>query len=78
MPGPESILIVVGRDQEDLYEYFRWGFGQTPGVEVVRDRRLGERRDRGHRLGPPDDRCKTDRQWAAVARAELLASRAAS
>ena len=73
MPGPESILIVVGRDQEDLYEYFRWGFGQTPGVEVVRDRRLGERRDRGHRLGPPDDRRKTDRRRAAAARAELLA-----
>ena len=31
-----GILIVVGRDQADLYEYFRWGFGQTPGVDPER------------------------------------------
>jgi len=50
-----GILIVVGRDQADLYEYFRWGFGQTPGVEIVMDRRLGERRDRRDGQGPPED-----------------------
>jgi len=67
-----GILIVVGRDQADLYEYFRWGFGQTPGVEIVMDRRLGERRDRRDGQGPPEDRRKADRRRVA-ARAELLA-----
>jgi hypothetical protein len=68
-----GILIVVGRDQRELYEYFRWGFGRTSGVEVVLDRRLGERRDRGNGHGPSDDRRKTDRRRIAAARAELLA-----
>jgi len=67
-----GILIVVGRDQADLYEYFRWGLGQTPGVEIVMDRRLGERRDRRDGQGPPEDRRKADRRRVA-ARAELLA-----
>jgi hypothetical protein len=70
-----GILIVVGRDQGELSEYFRWGFGRTPGVEVVLDRRLGERRDRGNDHGPSDDRRKTDRRRTATARAELLARR---
>jgi hypothetical protein len=68
-----GILIVVGRDQGELYEYFRWGFGQTPGVEVVLDRRLGERRGRRNGQAPASDRRKTDRRRAAAARAELLA-----
>ena len=68
-----GILIVVGRDQADLYEYFRWGFGQTAGVEIVMDRRRGERRDRRDGQGPPDDRRKADRRRVAAARAELLA-----
>jgi len=68
-----GIVIVVGRDQGGLYEYFRWGFGRTPGVEVVLDRRLGERRGRRNGHGPSDDRRKTDRRRTAAARAELLA-----
>jgi hypothetical protein len=70
--GP-GVLIVVGRDQAELHEYFRWGFGQTPGVEVVMDRRLGERRGRREDGGSPDDRRKADRRRVASARAELLA-----
>ena len=70
--GP-GIIIVVGRDQAELYEYFRWGFGQTPGVEVVMDRRLGERRGRSDGRGSADDRRKADRRRVASARAELLA-----
>jgi hypothetical protein len=68
-----GILIIVGRDWGELYEYFRWGFGRAPGVEVVLDRRLGERRERrdGHWLS--DDRRKADRRRTAGARAELLA-----
>jgi hypothetical protein len=68
-----SILIVVGRDQADLFQYFRWGFGQAPGVEVIVDRRLGERRGRRKSQGSPDERRKTDRRRAAATRAELLA-----
>ena len=70
--GP-GVFIVVGRDQAELYEYFRWGFGQTPGVEVVMDRRLGERRGRSDGRGSADDRRKADRRRVASARAELLA-----
>ena len=73
MAGAGGILIVVGRDQGELYEYFRWGFSQTAGVEVVLDRRLGERRDRRNGHAQPDDRRKSDRRRVAATRAELLA-----
>jgi hypothetical protein len=68
-----NVLVVVGRDQGQLYEYFRWGFGQTPGIEVVLDRRLGERRGRRNGHGPQDDRRRADRRHSAATRAELLA-----
>jgi hypothetical protein len=67
-----AVVLVVGRDQRELYEYFRWGFGRTPGVEVVLDRRLGQRRRRKDGGGLPDDRRKADRR-AAGSQAELLA-----
>jgi hypothetical protein len=67
------ILIVVGRDQRTLYDYFRWGFSRTIAVEVVLDRRLGERRSRRDGHGSGDDRRKKDRRRAAATRAELLA-----
>jgi len=68
-----DILVVVGRDQGELYEYFRWGFGQVPGVEIVLDRRLGERRHRPDRQDVGAERRKSDRRRAAGARAELRA-----
>lgn len=67
------VLIVVGRDQKTLYDYFVWGFGRTLGVEVVLDRRLGQRRGRRDGQAPEDDRRKGDRRRAAATRAELLA-----
>ena len=67
------VLIVVGRDQATLYDYFRWGFGRTVGVEVILDRRLGERRGQRDGHGLADDRRKKDRRRAAATRAELLA-----
>ena len=73
MVGSAGILIVVGRDQGQLYQYFRWGFSQTSGVEVVLDRRLGERRGRRDGHGPEDERRRADRRQAAATRAELLA-----
>jgi hypothetical protein len=73
MAGASPILIVVGRDQGDLYQYFRWGFSHTPGVEVVLDRRLGQRRGSLDRQGPVVERRRSDRRRAAATRAELLA-----
>ena len=73
MAGMAGTLIVVGRDQADLYQYFRWGLSQTPDVEVVLDRRLGERRARLDGHEPGDARRKADRRRAAATRAELLA-----
>ncbi len=73
MAGAGGVLIVVGRDQGELYEYFRWGLGRTPGVEVVLDRRLGERRGRRDAHGPTAERRKSDRRRTAATRAELLA-----
>jgi hypothetical protein len=71
--GNLKILVVVGRDQGELYEYFRWGFMRVPGVEVVLDRRLGERRGRANDQGVVAERRKSDRRRSAGTRAELLA-----
>jgi len=68
-----GILIVVCRDKGELYEYFRWGFSQTAGVEVVLDRRLGERRGGRNGHASPNERRKADRRRSAATRAELLA-----
>jgi hypothetical protein len=68
-----SVLIVVGRDQTELFAYFRWGFGQSVGVEVVLDRRLGERRGRRNGHEPAQERRKGDRRRTTGGRAELLA-----
>jgi hypothetical protein len=73
MAGSGNVLVVVGRDQAELYEYFRWGFGRIPGVEVVLDRRLGERRGRRNGQGLVEERRKSDRRRTAGARAELRA-----
>ena len=73
MAGSEGVLVVVGRDQAELYQYFRWGFARAAGVEVVLDRRLGERRDRatGDVLAP--ERRQGDRRRPAGSPAELRA-----
>jgi hypothetical protein len=71
--GMAGTLIVVGRDQADLYQYFRWGLSQTPDVEVVLDRRLGQCRVRLDGHEPGDERRRADRRRAAATRAELLA-----
>jgi hypothetical protein len=65
--------VVVGRDQTDLYGYFRWGFARVPGVEVVLDRRLGERRGQATGNGLAPERRRSERRRAAGARAELRA-----
>ena len=38
--------LLVARDQQGLYDYFRWGFAGTPSIQVILDRRLWIRRER--------------------------------
>jgi hypothetical protein len=53
-------LFVIARDRRKLYEYVKQAFAGNPNVEVVLDRRTGERRqDRGARI---PDRRGTDRR----------------
>ena len=67
-----SVLVVAGQDQAQLYEYFRWGFGRIPGLEVVLGRRLGERRGRSNGQGLTAERRKSDWRRAPGTRAELV------
>jgi hypothetical protein len=39
-----ALLIVVHGDMNALYEHFQWSFAHVPGVKVIVDRRLGQRR----------------------------------
>jgi hypothetical protein len=70
--GEESVL-VVGRDQSALYEYFRWGFARFGGVSIVPDRRHGDRRGRGASPAAARERRGVERRRAVGSRAELLA-----
>jgi hypothetical protein len=40
------VKLIVARDQQGLYDYFRWGFAGTPNIQVILDRRLWIRRER--------------------------------
>jgi hypothetical protein len=37
-------LVIVNRDHHDLYTYLKSAFIGEPGVQVIQERRLGERR----------------------------------
>jgi hypothetical protein len=39
-----ALLIVVRRNDTALYEHLTWSFGRVPGVKVIVDRRVGDRR----------------------------------
>ena len=53
-------LFIVARDRRKLYEYVKQAFAGNPSVEVVLDRRTGERRqERSARI---PDRRRTDRR----------------
>lgn len=53
-------ILVVARDRQKLYEYARRAFAGNPTVEVVLDRRRGERRTADRRRTP--DRRRGDRR----------------
>ncbi|HEV8675727.1 MAG TPA: hypothetical protein VGX21_16910 [Methylomirabilota bacterium] len=54
-----GFVVVVRRDEVGLFEYLQQHL-QEPGVSVLLDRRLGERRGRNGDVG--DDRRRTDRR----------------
>jgi hypothetical protein len=49
-----AVLIVVGRNNSELYEHLRWSFAGVPGVKVIVDRRMDDRRSAQHHV--TDDR----------------------
>lgn len=53
-------LFIVARNRTKLYEYLRRAFAGNETVQVVLDRRTGERRQRSAPSGP--DRRRTDRR----------------
>ncbi len=69
----DTVVIVVARDQLALYDYFKWGFAGARDVEVVLDRRLGTRRDRGRPPLGSAERRRSERRHDTASRAELLA-----
>ena len=62
-------LFIVGQDQLDLRDYFARWFSQVPEVEVVSDRRRGERR-RGSQSYDPERR-RMDRRFNLTVNEEI-------
>ena len=67
------VLVVVAHDREALFEYMRWGFAKTWDVQVIRDRRLGQRRERVPAEPPGLERRGAERRRQPALRAELMA-----
>ena len=49
-------ILIVARDRQKMYEYTKRAFAGNPTVEVVLDRRRGERRSSGDRSGVQERR----------------------
>jgi hypothetical protein len=62
-------LFIVARDRADLYRYLSQTFADAENVEVVWDRRAGERRRASER--PQPDRRRRDRRTRAAVDEEL-------
>lgn len=71
LPGLERYLVIAARDRQELYEYFKLKLDLVATIEVVRERRLAERRTRVN--GPPLDRRRGDRRARPAVDAELRA-----
>jgi hypothetical protein len=63
-------LFIVGRDRVDLYRYLSQTFADAENVEVIWDRREGERRRRGSN-GVALDRRRRDRRTRLSADEDL-------
>ena len=56
-------LFIVSRQQPDLYRYLSREFSTESDVEVILDRRYGERRNHGERrANPRGERRQTERR----------------
>ena len=63
-------LWIIPRDDHELYEYFTDHFAGRPDVDVILDRRQGERRQRAE--SPPMERRRAERRRHSV-QADLAA-----
>lgn len=59
-----ELLFVVARERSDLYEHLRRAFADTPAVEIILDRRRGERRQL--QTPPPVERRQRERRQRDV------------
>ncbi len=66
------LIIIVALDQRVLYEYLCWGFSTTRGVQVILDRRRGQRRERARPPREPERR-GSDRRRRGAGPAEIRA-----
>ena len=57
-------LWIIPRDDPELYEYFRNHFAGRPDVDVILDRRQGERRQRAG--SSPTERRRAERRRRSV------------
>ena len=57
-------LWIIPRDDVELYEYFKNHFADRPDVEVIPDRRQGERRQRAE--SAPAERRRAERRRRSV------------
>jgi hypothetical protein len=64
-----SVLIIVRRGRADRFWFLEWMFAHDP-AEVIWDRRVGERRQRGASRQP--DRRREDRRGASPASWSVL------
>ena len=77
--GEQTVKLIVARDQQGLYDYFRWGFAGTPSIQVILDRRLWIRRERAQDAQAREaqavaqQRRASDRRRQPGMRGELLA-----
>ena len=67
-PPPPRWLFIVRRDREALYAHLRQAFAGSPVVQVILDRRRGDRR-RQSLLVEVDQR-RGDRRWPTLSPAE--------
>lgn len=71
VPAVGRYLVIAAPDRQELYEYFKRKFDLITTIEVVRERRLAERRTRAN--GSPLDRRRRDRRARPAVEAELRA-----
>ena len=64
-------LYIVARDHPELYERLRGNFTNEPGVQVIRDRRFSERRQRPKTRSP--ERRQADRRSRPLVDANVRA-----